>query len=185
MASDPDIIPDTKDWTWVMTRPCPECGFDPAEHPKEQLGKEVRLLAPHYRELLTRKDVRERPEPGVWSALEYSCHVRDVFRIYLERLTMMLTKDDPTFLNWDQDATAVDDHYRDQEPRAVTYDLGLACGRLADAFDRVHGDQWQRTGHRSDGASYTIETFGVYLLHDPVHHIWDIGRGNAVLDERT
>ena len=21
------IIPDTKDWTWVLQRPCPECGF--------------------------------------------------------------------------------------------------------------------------------------------------------------
>ena len=22
------ITPDTKDWTWVMERPCPDCGFD-------------------------------------------------------------------------------------------------------------------------------------------------------------
>ena len=22
------IVPDTKDWTWVLQRPCPECGFD-------------------------------------------------------------------------------------------------------------------------------------------------------------
>ena len=22
------IVPDTKDWTWVLRRPCPECGFD-------------------------------------------------------------------------------------------------------------------------------------------------------------
>ena len=22
------ITPDTKDWTWVLQRPCPECGFD-------------------------------------------------------------------------------------------------------------------------------------------------------------
>lgn len=22
------ITPDTKDWTWVLERPCPECGFD-------------------------------------------------------------------------------------------------------------------------------------------------------------
>jgi hypothetical protein len=22
------IIPDTKDWTWVLDRPCPECGLD-------------------------------------------------------------------------------------------------------------------------------------------------------------
>ena len=22
------ITPDTKDWTWVLERPCPECGFE-------------------------------------------------------------------------------------------------------------------------------------------------------------
>ena len=31
MSSAPDrIVPDTKDWTWVLERPCPECGFDTA-----------------------------------------------------------------------------------------------------------------------------------------------------------
>jgi hypothetical protein len=182
MATDPDIVPDDKDWTWVMQRPCPECGFDATQHPKERLGAEVRALAPVFRELLTRKDAAERPATGVWSALEYSCHVRDVFRIYLERLTLMLTKDDPTFLNWDQDETAVAEHYGTQEPGTVAYELGAACGPLADAFDRVHDQQWDRTGHRSDGATYTIETFGKYLLHDPVHHVWDIQRGNETLD---
>jgi hypothetical protein len=31
MSAAPDAItPDTKDWTWVLERACPECGFDPA-----------------------------------------------------------------------------------------------------------------------------------------------------------
>ena len=25
------IVPDDKNWTWVLERPCPECGFD-GEH---------------------------------------------------------------------------------------------------------------------------------------------------------
>ena len=29
------IIPDTKDWTWVLQRPCPECGFDTQGFPAE------------------------------------------------------------------------------------------------------------------------------------------------------
>ena len=27
------IVPDDKDWTWVLERPCPECGFDAATVP--------------------------------------------------------------------------------------------------------------------------------------------------------
>jgi hypothetical protein len=184
MATDPDITPDGKDWTWVMIQPCPECGFDASQHPKERLGAEVRALAPVFRGFLGRADVAERPSPGVWSALEYSCHVRDVFKIYDERLNLMLREDGPTFLNWDQDETAVAEHYGRQDPGKVAYGLGLHCGRLADAFDRVHGSQWERTGYRSDGASYTIASFGKYLLHDPVHHVWDIEAGNEVLARR-
>ena len=29
------ITPDTKDWTWVLQRPCPECGFDTQGFPVE------------------------------------------------------------------------------------------------------------------------------------------------------
>ena len=28
MSDDDAIEPDDKDWTWVLERPCPECGFD-------------------------------------------------------------------------------------------------------------------------------------------------------------
>jgi hypothetical protein len=38
----------------------------------------------------------------------------------------------------------------------------------------VTGDQWQRTGKRSDGASFTVETFARSFIHDPVHHLYDV-----------
>jgi hypothetical protein len=38
----------------------------------------------------------------------------------------------------------------------------------------VHGDQWRRPGRRSDGARFSIASFSRYLLHDPVHHLYDV-----------
>jgi hypothetical protein len=38
----------------------------------------------------------------------------------------------------------------------------------------VSGDQWQRTGRRSDGACFTVESFARYLVHDAVHHLYDV-----------
>jgi len=38
----------------------------------------------------------------------------------------------------------------------------------------VAGDQWARSGRRSDGASFTVETFARYFVHDPVHHLYDV-----------
>ena len=29
------IVPDDKDWTWVLQRECPECGFDASSLPPE------------------------------------------------------------------------------------------------------------------------------------------------------
>lgn len=106
-----------------------------------------------------------------WSALEYACHVRDVFRIYTERLALMLDSDHPTFPNWDQDATAVEEHYNEQDSLTVASELAEAGSTLADAFNI---DQWERRGHRSDGADFSVDTFNRYMVHDPIHHLHDV-----------
>jgi DinB family protein len=169
------IIPDTKDWTWVLSRPCPECGFDTSTFPREAVAALLTANASSWQDQLTGQgDARTRPAPGTWSALEYGCHVRDVFRLYDYRLGLMLTQDDPLFPNWDQDATAVADHYAQQVPAEVAAELGVAAAALASSFGSVTGDQWQREGRRSDGASFTVETFARYFIHDPIHHLYDV-----------
>ena len=171
------IVPDTKDWTWVLQRPCPECGLDTQRFAREAVADMTRVNTAGWHDLLTGPgDVRSRPAPEVWSALEYGCHVRDVFRLYDERLVAMLTTEGPQYPNWDQDATAVADRYAEQEPDAVAAELGEAAETLAARFDGVSGDQWQRTGARSDGARFTVESFARYFIHDPVHHLYDVTR---------
>ena len=44
-------------------------------------------------------------------------------------------------------------------------------------------DQLERRGTRSDGVEFTIESFGIYFLHDPIHHVDDVVRGNAMLED--
>ncbi len=168
------ITPDTKDWTWVLERPCPECGFVAATMDPLAVGAAVRASLPRWREALARPDVRRRPSPVVWSTLEYSAHVRDVFRLFDRRLALMLAEDDPTFDNWDQDATAVAERYGEQDPAAVAAELTAAGEQVAASFDAVTAEQLDRTGHRSDGASFTVASFGRYFLHDVVHHLHDI-----------
>lgn len=177
------IVPDSKDWTWVVDRPCPECRFDTSSFDREQVGQMIRDNAAAWREVLAGGDeVRRRPSDAQWSALEYACHVRDVFRLYLERLGLMLDQDDPVFPDWDQNVTAIDDRYAEQEPGTVSGDLGAAAGPLADGFDAVSGAQWERTGTRSDGAHFTVESFARYFIHDPIHHLHDVAAGFDALD---
>lgn len=173
------ITPDTKDWTWVLERTCPECGFDVTSFPKERVGEMVRANAAEWPRVLDHPKVRERPSDDRWSALEYACHVRDVFRLYDRRLQMMLEQDDPHYANWDQDDAA--SGYAGEDPQRVAEEIVIAGDALAARFDSVHGDQWERTGTRSDGARFTVESFARYFIHDPIHHIHDVNRGYARL----
>lgn len=169
------IVPDTKDWTWVARATCPECGFNGAEIDHVDVPTLLRENAAAWQRVLTGDDdVRVRPREDRWSTLEYACHVRDVCRLYDERLQLMLTEDGPHYPNWDQDATAVEDRYNEQDPRAVAAEFEDAAGRLADRFGQVRGPQWERTGFRSDGAEFTVDSFARYFIHDPIHHLYDV-----------
>ena len=169
-----DIVPDTKNWTWVLERPCPDCGYNGPSFDVAASGATLRDLATRWQQVLQRDDVTQRPRPDKWSGLEYSCHVRDVFRLFDMRLTLMLTEDDPEFQNWDQDEAAITDDYAHQNATTVAAQLRSAAEALADRFDSVSPDQWSRRGLRSDGSSFTVETLSRYLIHDPVHHLWDV-----------
>jgi hypothetical protein len=115
----------------------------------------------------------------VWSPVEYACHVRDVCVLYLDRLELMLAEDDPLYANWDQDATAVEQHYGEQDPSVVSTQLSAAAHALADRFDGLDAAQWQRSGRRSDGAAFTVDSFARYFLHDVVHHVRDVTHPGA------
>ena len=171
------ITPDTKNWTWVLQRPCPECGFAAGAIAREEVPTLLRANAEAWRRYFAEtgaEDVRTRPEPAKWSPLEYACHVRDCNKVYLRRVWLMLAEDDPQYPNWDQDATAVEDEYNEQDPDKVFAELVDTTEEIAACFAALSADQWERTGHRGDGSDFTIESLARYFVHDPIHHLWDV-----------
>ncbi|HEY8620920.1 MAG TPA: DinB family protein [Dermatophilaceae bacterium] len=169
-----EIEPDVKDWAWVLQKPCPDCGFDAGTVAGQQVEWGVRANAARWVGVFERANVRVRPEPQVWSPLEYGCHVRDVCRVFESRVNLMRLQGDPAFENWDQDATAVADAYGAQDPAVVGVELSAAAEAAAAAFAAVGDGEWQRTGRRSNGSVFTIETLGQYFLHDLTHHLHDV-----------
>jgi len=169
------IEPDTKDWTWVLAESCPECGFDPTSVDVTRLPELIHEnTRGWYGGVLDTPDAAVRPAANIWSPLEYACHVRDVHTLFNERVCLMRDQDDPQFENWDQDATAVESRYDEQDPALVTTELIEASAEIAATFAGIRDDQWQRVGRRSNGSVFTIETLGIYYLHDVVHHLYDV-----------
>ncbi len=176
MADEPTTPPpDDKDWTWVLERPCPDCGYDASRVARRELSSRTLAAAKKIRAALGEPDASLRPEPGTWSTLEYGAHVRDVCRIFGARLALMRGTDNPSFPNWDQDKTALADRYWEQDPRAVEAELATESTRIAADFASIRDDEWARPGARSNGSTFTVETLGLYFLHDLVHHAHDIG----------
>jgi len=170
------IVPDTKDWTWVLREPCPECGFDATAVPLATVPDRVRAGIPLWRDVLARPDAARRPDESTWSPLEYACHVRDVCHLFDERLLQMLEQDDPVFPNWNQDETAVAERYDQQDPATVARELAAEAEVIAGRLAAVRDDQWQRSGRRSNGSTFTVATVALYFLHDLVHHEHDVTR---------
>src|SRR4029434_10156870 len=78
---------------------CGACGFDGADYTDETLLDALRALGPGWRALLDRSgaELRVRPGPGVWSAIEYAAHSRDITALHAFGVEQALALDEPTY----------------------------------------------------------------------------------------
>jgi hypothetical protein len=167
--------PDTKDWTWTLTRRCEQCGLSAGEIDPADFAERAFIAAEEWVQILRSSPaVSARPQPDVWSPLEYGAHVRDVYRLYDARLAQMLSEDTPTFANWNQNETAISERYKEQDPEVVANELEAAAQGLVARIQSLKPEQRGRRGIRSDGVEFTVVTLIQYFLHDVIHHLWDV-----------
>ena len=164
---------------------CEECGFDAGSVSPADTTTSLRTFARRYRAPLTRflpgEDgdaiVRQSPDASTWSALEYACHVRDVFDVYAERVQRTLVEDTPTFESMGRDERAQRDRYNEQDPGAVAEQLAGNAERLAALLDGVDTDDWERTAvNPYPEPARTLLWMARHVVHEGSHHLLDIGR---------
>lgn len=152
-----------------------ECGFEAGAMPLSRARELLTDAAASLLLTLSGPDARARPRPTKWSPLEYACHVRDCCEVFRGRIALVLEQDDPTFPNWDQDATAVDQRYDEQDPQVVAVELQSSLDALIDQLEAIPAGAWERPALRSNGSRFTLASLVRYLVHDPVHHAHDVG----------
>jgi hypothetical protein len=162
---------------------CEACGFDGAVYTDSALLDALRSLPESWRQQLVAAgaELRTRPEPETWSAIEYAAHSRDITALHAYGVEQALTRDEPTFPAIADDlvdTAAVG--YADADPDEVLQALEVAAERLARLADDAGVDAWTRgvtVGETRSDVRRLIE----HALHDSRHHLDDVERGLASL----
>ncbi len=163
---------------------CEECGFEYDALGPAAVASALRSLGNRFAMRVSngRGDAtlglsfRTRPRPRVWSALEYACHVRDVFLVQRERLYLALVEECPSFARMYRDERVVLARYAAEEPDDVARELKLAAEMLAWAFEGIDETQWQRrlTYNFPDPRERTVLWLGRHSVHEGEHHLRDL-----------
>lgn len=164
-------------------RRCEECGFD---WDADVDAAAVRASGERFSKPLSRflKDedpnvlLRTRIAPGVWSAIEYAAHTRDVFDFYADRIEHALTEDRPQLRpgSDDYDAVAIERDYNAADPTEIAAAVAQSAEACAALLDDIEADAWARVGIGSDGGERSVMELARRAVHDAQHHLLDIGR---------
>ena len=162
-------------------RPCEECGYDwDDDAPADGLRKYAERFPRPLSRFLKDEDpdvvLRTRPEPTVWSALEYAAHTRDAFTFYAERVERVLTEDRPQLTPFDFDEAAEARQYNTEDPSDGRGGAGHDRRALADRLDGLDDSQWDRIGLGSGGDERTVRRLARSAAHEGHHHMLDVGR---------
>jgi hypothetical protein len=126
-------------------------------------------------------DVRTRPEPDTWSALEYSCHVRDVLLVQRERALAARRTDCPSVVAMGRDERVEHDGYAEQDPIRVAGQLEDAALLFGNVLARLSPADWDRTliYNYPEPAERSLRWLAIHTEHEVRHHLRDVQEGLA------
>ena len=125
---------------------------------------------------LTDEELRRRPQPDEWSAIEVVCHLADTDERALARLRRMLDEDNPFLPGYDQDELARIGRYIE---RNLAEEL--------DRFERsredhvrelgwLEDDGWRRPGVHGEQGPMTVELYESHCAGEDADHLAQIAR---------
>lgn len=136
--------------------------FDALESMPKMLGK---LLRPLKDDALRRK-----PAPESWSALEVAAHLRDMERLWADRLVKTAFSDRPSLYVVDVDKLARDQEYNGQKLVDVLKEFVRLREDNLRLLRSLPAAQWKRVGvHPKKGDLTIADMVRVMISHDKAH----------------
>ena len=164
---------------WVMDR-CADCGFvydlGQSGTVERDIKERVDLVVALLR--AGEVDLRSRRRPGMWSPLEYGCHLRDMLLVQRERVLAARRVDRPDCPPSGRDERVIHDGYAEQDPEDVARQLGDAAQLFSNVLARLAPDDWDRMliYHYPETRERSLRWVAIHTLHEAQHHLLDIRR---------
>ncbi len=156
---------------------CAECELSYPAVSVEAATRVTRSVPEHLAETvlaLPVEDLRARLRDGTWSALEYVCHLRDVYAVYTIRLYRTRVEDIPVLEPMLNDLRVVRFRYNQRSVRPVVAELADNAAGLLDEVARNTEATWARTARRLPGEVRTARWLVRQAAHEGVHHLRDV-----------
>ena len=158
---------------------CGECGFVYEEVTPADIADRLRSAPTRYRQVVSDASAEvlgKRPGSGVWSVLEYACHVRDVLLVQRDRVVLALVEDRPSFARMYRDERVALCRYDRQGMDDVLAQLAMAAELCAMVWEGLDAPAWSRPliYNWPEPAEHDLAWLGRNSLHEVEHHLRDI-----------
>jgi hypothetical protein len=121
---------------------------------------------------LSAAELTYRPAADVWSALEYLCHIRDVYVASTIRLYRARRETNPQIEPVFNDLRVVRFRYNQADVHGVLHEMDATLEGLIDELDRTA--DWDRVFTRQPGEERTARWLVRQALHEVMHHAGDM-----------
>lgn len=163
------------EWVQIQAKSCPQCGQNPASARPTELGAAGVAESVAWRSFLLAADdnyLRTNPTIDVWSPLQYGMHVRDMLRVFGDRILLAIRDDNPTVPWFDPGAEGWR-RYNEMNPSDVAAEVDRQAERLAVILEDCQESDWDRRAMRDGVDSFTVAGMACFAVHEAHHHLLD------------
>lgn len=143
---------------------------------KDRILWNLKSLPNELDDLLAELDedtLRWRPRPDKWSVKEIMCHLRDMeSEAYLARYLRILSEENPTLPNVDQDRLAEERDYINQDARAALEEFKRLRLETISALQAAPVEAFSRAGvHETDGPMTIEQLVARQIRGNDINHL--------------
>jgi hypothetical protein len=172
-------VPTSRD-TGSVNPACAECGLDPellsipaAADMIEEFGP--RFVAVFESVAMDPARLCAKPDPDVWSPLEYAVHMRELIRYHGWLANRALTEDRPEVPAPNPDSVAEGERYNEADPGDVLAGITRQSLRFADRARGMTEVELDRLVVRA-GTDTRVRHMIRNVAHEGHHHLQDVQR---------